>query len=397
MVEEKVSKDISEMNLDNPEEVAEAIEICKKSVMESEESTTERKKQVNQLIQLRIRYQDLMDRLDAKESGLQIEGLNDPRGHEFVHYHEAKIPGVSNAKKIYCQECCHSIWIYLQSSAHCRNCGFSVHMACAGSIMRQCVAEKIRIKPDFILDICPEKSLVALKFRCVECDRKFSRQDSMAEPRLCDYTGLSFCPKCHWNAVAFTPARIVHNWDFKPQLISQAAKQYLYLMYQKPVLNIMKINPKLFAVVQELGSIRKLRCDIILMKKYLVVCRIASEKKLLLSLSDRQHFVDDNEHYSLQDLVDTNSGELTKYLQEKVKLFSNHIKKCILCTAKGFVCEICDEKEIIFSFDEGCSRCDDCQSVFHRECWKSVPSCPKCARKRKSTGFNHVEEDESEP
>lgn len=36
------------------------------------------------------------------------------------------------------------------------------------------------------------------------------------EPRICDYTGLYYCPTCHWNDTAAIPARILHNWDFTP-------------------------------------------------------------------------------------------------------------------------------------------------------------------------------------
>ena len=80
-----------------------------------------------------------------------------------------------------------------------------------------------------------------LLYRCVECDKKFSVK---RPPRLCDYTGLSFCPDCHWNAMAQTPARIIHNWDFSPRPVSQATKQYLFLMQRKPVIDISQANHK---------------------------------------------------------------------------------------------------------------------------------------------------------
>ena len=83
-------------------------------------------------------------------------------------------------------------------------------------------------------------------YRCVECDKKFSVK---RPPRLCDYTGLSFCPDCHWNAMAQTPARIIHNWDFSPRPVSQATKQYLFLMQRKPVIDISQANHKVSTVV----------------------------------------------------------------------------------------------------------------------------------------------------
>ena len=32
--------------------------------------------------------------------------------------------------------------------------------------------------------------------------------------RICDYNGQWYCSLCHWNDMAVTPGRIVHNWHF---------------------------------------------------------------------------------------------------------------------------------------------------------------------------------------
>ena len=88
---------------------------------------------------------------------------------------------------VYCQQCATVIWISLQSSQFCTACGFGAHYACMDNIMRTCVAIKAKTQPDFIMDICPERILPQLKYRCVECDKKFCKT---RPPRLCDYTGL---------------------------------------------------------------------------------------------------------------------------------------------------------------------------------------------------------------
>lgn len=36
------------------------------------------------------------------------------------------------------------------------------------------------------------------------------------------------------------------------------------------------------------------------------------------------------------------------------------------CQAKGFVCELCKEGDILFPFDSHTSVCHDCSAVFHR-------------------------------
>lgn len=36
------------------------------------------------------------------------------------------------------------------------------------------------------------------------------------------------------------------------------------------------------------------------------------------------------------------------------------------CQAKGFVCELCKEGDVLFPFDSHTSVCTDCSAVFHR-------------------------------
>ena len=71
------------------------------------------------------------------------------------------------------------------------------------SINKQKHLSKIKIT----ISIC-----YSLKYRCVECDKQLrptSGNISVGgnEPRLCDYTGLSFCGGCHWSATSVIPAR----------------------------------------------------------------------------------------------------------------------------------------------------------------------------------------------
>ncbi|PNJ12347.1 DEF8 isoform 18, partial [Pongo abelii] len=51
------------------------------------------------------------------------------------------------------------------------------------------------------------------------------------------------------------------------------------------------------------------------------------------------------------------------------------------CQAKGFVCELCREGDVLFPFDSHTSVCADCSAVFHRDCYyDNSTTCPKCAR-----------------
>lgn len=99
-------------------------------------------------------------------------------------------------------------------------------------------------------------------------------------------------------------------------------------------------------------------------------------------LQDRQHFVENDEMYSVQDLLDVHMGRLGCSLTEIHTLFAKHIKlDCERCQAKGFVCELCREGDVLFPFDSHTSVCTDCSAVFHRDCYyDNSTTCPKCAR-----------------
>ncbi|KAF6077246.1 differentially expressed in FDCP 8-like protein [Phyllostomus discolor] len=116
-----------------------------------------------------------------------------------------------------------------------------------------------------------------------------------------------------------------------------------------------------------LSCLQKLRQDILLMKPYFITCKEAMEARLLLQLQDRQHFVENDEMYSVQDLLDAHTGRLGCSLTETHTLFAKHIKlDCERCQAKGFVCELCREGDVLFPFDSHTSVCRDCSAVFHR-------------------------------
>lgn len=78
-------------NLNSLEDVAAAIEACKKAILETTENTAQRKSTVNRLIQLQIRQQDLKEK--SQLSSISFEA----RGHTFINYSsEAKIPGTKH-------------------------------------------------------------------------------------------------------------------------------------------------------------------------------------------------------------------------------------------------------------------------------------------------------------
>lgn len=202
------------------------------------------------------------------------------------------------------------------------------------------------------------------------------------ESRRCDYTGLYYCSACHWGSSAVIPARVLHNWDLSPYPVSQASLQQLRITAGRPLLNIEKLNPKLFNVVLELNLVKKLRNELNGIRKYLLVCRIAQEDHLLWKSVDTPHLIESPDLYSLQNLVDTQSGELPSKLHNLVSVFTKHVKEeCLICHGRGHICEVCSNEEVIFPFESSSFICPKCKAVLHKTCFERIKSeCPKCVR-----------------
>jgi len=368
------------------EDIQEAIQGVKRTILETEVSSQARKDLVHKLIRLRIKKEDLENR-----KYFQLPGELESLGHNFV-------PGdIKHTRVIFCDECGGTLWHLLQTVYSCKTCSHLVHAHCMNNLKRKCVGAFLNNFEDeeeygyydgsLLFRICPELSLAEQNFSCSECDHQFRQ---FSDARLCDYTGRFYCSNCHWGGLSPSPARIVHNWDFTPQPMSQAALQYLNIVIRKPLINLEQINPSLNAVIQEVGMVLKQRKQLLSMKKYLMVCRIAQEERILTNLHERQHFVDNAHMFTLQDLLDIDSGVLTDYLTSKLTLFKEHITSCILCMAKSFVCEICvdrnSSKDTLFPFDELVEVCVDCEAVYHRDCFRSCNQCPRCSRKKEKKG-----------
>nr|XP_019835090.1 PREDICTED: differentially expressed in FDCP 8 homolog isoform X1 [Bos indicus] len=351
------------------QQLRQAIQECKQVILDLPEHSEKQKDAVVRLIHLRLKLQELKD---PNEDEPNIRVLLE---HRF--YKEK-----SKSVKQTCDKCNTVIWGLIQTWYTCTGCYYRCHSKCLNLISKPCVRSKVSHQAEYELNICPEAGLDSQDYRCAECRAPISLRGVPSEARQCDYTGQYYCSHCHWNDLAVIPARVVHNWDFEPRKVSRGSMRYLALMMSRPVLRLREINPLLFNYVEELVEIRKLRQDILLMKPYFITCREAMAARLLLQLQDRQHFVENDEMYSVQDLLDTHTGRLGCSLAETHTLFAKHIKlDCERCQAKGFVCELCREGDVLFPFDSHTSVCADCSAVFHRDCYyDNSTTCPRCAR-----------------
>ncbi|XP_034035868.1 run domain Beclin-1-interacting and cysteine-rich domain-containing protein isoform X2 [Thalassophryne amazonica] len=258
-------------------------------------------------------------------------------------------------------------------------------------------------RPQIIFNIHPapkRKSVVAKQnYRCAGCGIRID-PDYIKRLRYCEYLGRYFCQCCHENAQAVVPGRVLRKWDFSKYYVSNFARDLLSKIAGDPLFNPMDINSGLYKKIKALETVRVLRVQLFHMKNLLKTCRLAKE---LLECFDSLpgHLTEDLYLFSLNDLIAVRNGELAPRLKELLKVGSIHVAGCMLCQAKGFVCEFCgNDKDIIFPFQlSKCQRCEECYACYHRSCFQVGRDCPRCRRlaeRRERMARRNMEQQEDE-
>uniref|UniRef100_A0A8C9WQB9 Rubicon Homology domain-containing protein n=1 Tax=Sander lucioperca TaxID=283035 RepID=A0A8C9WQB9_SANLU len=102
------------------------------------------------------------------------------------------------------------------------------------------------------------------------------------------------------------------------------------------------------------------------------------------------HLTEQPHHFSVEDLLRVKKGQLMAQARALLHSAIDHVENCELCLARGFICEFCRERDIIFPFQSvTCKRCPVCRACFHKCCFVEK-KCPKCARiqsRKKCQGF----------
>ncbi|NXP64573.1 RUBIC protein, partial [Chloropsis cyanopogon] len=233
----------------------------------------------------------------------------------------------------------------------------------------------------FNVHLAPARKVAVAKqnYRCAGCGIR-TDPDYIKRLRYCEYLGKYFCQCCHENAQAVIPSRILRKWDFSKYCVSNFSKDLLSKIWSDPLFNVQAINPALYQKVKALNQVRLLRIQLFHMKNMFKTCRLA--KDLLDSFDTVPgHLTEDLHLYSLSDFSAIKKGDLMPRLTELLKAGSLHIDKCMLCQAKGFICEFCqNEDDIIFPFElNKCRTCEECKACYHKSCFKST-RCPRCER-----------------
>ncbi|KAL3979006.1 run domain Beclin-1-interacting and cysteine-rich domain-containing protein isoform X1 [Oreochromis aureus] len=258
-------------------------------------------------------------------------------------------------------------------------------------------------RPQIIFNIhpAPKRKIIVAKqnYRCAGCGTRID-PDYIKRLRYCEYLGRYFCQCCHENAQAVVPGRVLRKWDFSKYYVSNFARDLLNKISGDPLFNLNDINSGLYKKNKSLETVRVLRMQLFHMKNLFKTCRLAKD---LLDQFDSLpgHLTEDFHLFSLNDLTAVRNGELGSRMKELLKLGTMHVANCVLCQAKGFVCEFCgNDKDIIFPFHlSKCQRCEDCHACYHRTCFRTGKGCPRCQRladRRERMARKNMEEQEDE-
>ncbi|KAI3356095.1 hypothetical protein L3Q82_017356 [Scortum barcoo] len=222
-----------------------------------------------------------------------------------------------------------------------------------------------------------EKGLTAQSFKCAGCQRPVGL--SRGKAKVCYYSGWYYCQSCHQDNSFLIPARLLHNWDTNKHKVSKQAKEFLEFVYEEPLLDVQQLNPCLYEHCEPLSTVLRLRQQLQSLRAYLFSCRatVAEDLRrrwvggdvhacwelLLFCLElqvdlifPREYLLQHIHLYSMADLQQVIDGKLAPFLSKVIKFASSHVFSCSLCREKGFICELCQNGQVIYPFQENATK-----------------------------------------
>jgi hypothetical protein len=138
----------------------------------------------------------------------------------------------------------------------------------------------------------------------------------------CRYHGGLFCKRwCHADDHRVIPHRILLYWDKTPHRVCRQAAVFLDYIWGKPLLKLKSINPLLYEGVPILRIVRSLRSRISILLDSMIDIDAEQVRDCLLAIigPNRMHMCVTDELYSMNDIVNIQSGNLVKDLQDLIE------------------------------------------------------------------------------
>uniref|UniRef100_A0A0N4U387 DUF4206 domain-containing protein n=1 Tax=Dracunculus medinensis TaxID=318479 RepID=A0A0N4U387_DRAME len=232
----------------------------------------------------------------------------------------------------------------------------------------------------FFTSIQKEKGLDRQNFRCNSCKKSIGL--TFSKYKLCALDGMYYCEICFESGVLnIIPSRLIYNWDSRPRLVHPNNKILLDRINDRPFIRIDVLNPALYHHCPTMNTAKILREKLSFAAMYLLSCRDSVAHDLQMRVWPKEYLYNDIHLYSFSDLITVLSGQFQRHLSSILSYAVNHIHACILCSQKGYLCEICPSNDVIYPFEiETTFRCNICFSLYHKKCIGEM-SCPKCIRK----------------
>ncbi len=142
-----------------------------------------------------------------------------------------------------------------------------------------------------------------------------------------------------------------------------------------------------------LTFLQVLRQQLYYMRDFIMTCR--DKESLIVHVNRRFHLINDVDFFSIRDFQEAAQEILYNFLLDLSERFILHIKGCLLCKAKGTICEVCSSVRcwsvlvFLFLFQDkpiypfnlrNTIQCTGCKRFFHRACYVKE-TCPRCIRK----------------
>lgn len=240
-----------------------------------------------------------------------------------------------------------------------------------------------------------EKGLDVQNFRCASCGKSIG--PTFASYRKCSFDEKYYCDACFGKGgQSVIPSRLIRNWDARPRDVCKSNMIFIESIRDKPIFDINQINPKLYSQFHALNAVKFLREKLSLSAMYLQSCRQSIAEDFENRIWPKDYLYKDIHIYSITDLLTVQSGYMENYLNSLFNFTTEHIRRCFLCSQKGFTCEICALGEVIYPFQlELTSRCLQCFSMYHKNCLEKE-RCPKCTRRERyaqqqpNIGLHHL-------